>query len=64
MKNNVIKFPITYLERKKNEMGKGYVPCIVSSRWLQFPSKAGRKLSIGEPIEVSVMTIGADEKRI
>lgn len=35
---NVINIPITYSKRKKNEMGKGYVPCQISSRYLKLRS--------------------------
>lgn len=34
--DNVISIPITYSTRKKNEMGKGYVPCEISSRYLKI----------------------------
>lgn len=33
--SEVIKIPISYSERKKNEMGKGYVPCQISTRYLR-----------------------------
>lgn len=34
--SEVIKIPISYSERKKNEMGKGYVPCQISTRYLRL----------------------------
>lgn len=36
--NKIIKLPINYSQRKKNEMGKGYVPCQISSRYLRLHS--------------------------
>lgn len=35
---DIIKIPITYCERKKNELGPGYVPCQISSRYLKLHS--------------------------
>jgi len=43
-------------------MGPGYVPCEVSSRWLQFPENSGGYFSAGEYIEVDVMTLDQNEK--
>ncbi len=37
-------------------MGKGYVPCLVSGRWIQFPEKSGEHIGAGEPILLSIMT--------
>ncbi|NRT78131.1 hypothetical protein [Clostridium beijerinckii] len=34
--DKVVKLPIAYSIRKKNEMGKGYVPCQISSRYLKL----------------------------
>ena len=36
MDKKIIRIPITYAQRKKNEVGKGYVPCEVSRRYLRF----------------------------
>ena len=36
MDEKIIKIPISYENRKKNEKGKGYVPCQVSERYLNF----------------------------
>ncbi|EPY2271303.1 hypothetical protein [Clostridium sporogenes] len=58
---NVIKIPISYSQRKINEMGKGYVPCEVSERWLQFDEKSAL-CEGGEFIGVDVMTLGSDEQ--
>lgn len=52
----VVRIPITYSQRKINEMGEGYVPCEVSGRWLQFPDN----VSDLRWIPVDVMTIGSD----
>lgn len=56
--DKVIRIPITYKQRKRNEMGKGYVPCEVSERWLQFPDN----VSDYRWITVDVMTMGSDDK--
>ncbi len=61
-KNKVIKFPIGYWQRMKNQMGKGFVPCMVSDRWIQFPKRSGGNFSDGEFIEISVMTLGHSGK--
>ena len=37
-------------------MGKGYVPCMVSDRWIQFPKKSVGHFGGGEFIEISIMT--------
>ena len=36
MDDKIIRIPITYSERKKNQMGDGYVPCYISSRYLMI----------------------------
>lgn len=56
--NNIVKIPISYNQRKRNEMGKGYVPCEVSERWLQFPEL----VSDYRCITVDVMTMGRNDK--
>lgn len=35
-KNKVVRIPISHKQRQLNKHGEGYVPCEVSSRWLQF----------------------------
>ncbi|EJO5347022.1 hypothetical protein NRP93_001088 [Clostridium botulinum] len=57
----VIKIPISYSQRKINEMGNGYVPCEVSERWLQFDNES-ISLQSGELIGVNVMTLGSDQQ--
>lgn len=54
--NNLVRIPITFKQRKINEYGKGYVPCEVSERWLQFPDEISDERYIG----VDVMTNGSD----
>ena len=49
-----------YLERRKDEMGPGFVPCIISDRWLQFPPTSSGNIVYGEMIEVFVMTNNSD----
>ncbi len=56
MKNKVIKFPISRSNCHKNKMGNGYVPCMVSDRWIQFPKKSAGHFEGGEFIEISIMT--------
>jgi len=38
MEKNVVRIPISNKQRQINKHGEGYVPCEVSSRWLQFDS--------------------------
>lgn len=57
----IIKIPISYEQRKINENENGYVPCQISSRWLQFGEESSL-LQGGEFISVDVMTLGADEQ--
>ena len=60
--SKVVKFPVSYSQRIRNTMGKGYVPCEVSSRWLQFTENSGGFFSTGEYIGVNVMTLDQNEK--
>ena len=55
MDDKVIKIPISYEKRKKNEKGEGYVPCQISERYLEF-SMESTTVSDGEFICVDVMT--------
>jgi len=57
MDNKIIHIPISYKQRKLNQMGEGYVPCEVSSRWIQFPKEANENY-----IPIDIMTIGENEK--
>lgn len=61
-RKNLIKFPMTQMERIKNQRGKGYVPCMVSERWIQFPKESGSHFDDGEYIAISIMTYGSDDK--
>ena len=58
----MIRLPISYSQRRKNQMGRGYVPCIVSERWLQFPKVSDGYVGDGEVISISVMTNGQDDR--
>lgn len=60
MKNKIIRFPVSTLQRLKNENGPGYVPCMVSERWLQFPKKSAGHFNAGEFIDIQVMTKNVD----
>jgi len=57
--NKVIKIPITYTQRQLNHYGPGYVPCYMSSRWLQFDKVIDKNLDY---IFVDVMTKNDDGK--
>lgn len=65
MSEKVIKFPADHRRRMRKKMGKGYVPCMETERWLQFPAESSGYFDQGEFIEVSVMTCsrGTDEPR-
>lgn len=56
--DKVVRIPISYAQRKRNEFGNGYVPCEVSDRWLQFPTEVDSE----RYIPVDVMTQGANDK--
>ena len=51
----IVRFPISRTRRVQNRMGAGYVPCEVSSRFLQFDLKSSLQAD-GEFISLSVMT--------
>lgn len=55
MGNKVIRIPVSYDQRKKNEKGPGYVPCQISGRYLYFCMESDI-LKEGEFIWVDVMT--------
>ena len=55
MDEKIIKIPISYEKRKKNEKGKGYVPCQVSERYLNFCMES-TTVNDEEFIYVDVMT--------
>lgn len=38
--NNVCSFPVNSYQRWKNRLGPHAVPCLVSERWLQFPTNS------------------------
>lgn len=61
-KDKVSRIPISWYTRLKNELGKGTVPCMVSGRWLQFPSESGGFFEEGEYIVLNVMTTDANDK--
>ena len=51
----VTRIPIKYMERKKNMMGKGYVPCQVSGRYFNVHTDSV-VLQGGEFVTIDVMT--------
>lgn len=55
-KEKVVRIPITYKDRQVNEQGKGYVPCEVHTRWLQFPRTAPHERII--PVDVMTQVDG------
>ncbi len=63
MKNKIVRFPISFWQRRKNKMGPGYVPCMISEKQIQFPKKSGRSFGSGELISISIMTTNAEEKQ-
>jgi hypothetical protein len=63
MKNKkTIKFPITYRQRRKNELGPLVVECEVSSRFFRF-SESSSLLNVGEFITIDVMTANGNRQR-
>ena len=58
---NVIRFPITGDERRRNELGDAAIPCVVSMRWLKLSE---RSATVGDKnlIVVDVMTLGSDQQ--
>ena len=60
--SKIVKFPVSYSQRIRNTMGKGYVPCEVSGRWIQFPEYSGGYFTEGEYIDIAVMTLDQNER--
>ncbi|WP_163581128.1 hypothetical protein [Gracilibacillus saliphilus] len=58
----IIKIPISYDQRKINEYGDGYVPCLVSERWLQFPETANNENNI--IVDVMTQTEGNKPRKL
>jgi hypothetical protein len=48
--------------RDEHQEARLSVRCIVSDRWLSFPTKAGTRLDCGEPLVIRVMTRGRDDR--
>jgi hypothetical protein len=65
--DKVRRFPIGGYQRWRNSLGKRAVPCIVSSRWLQFPQQSDRfedgDYEDGHYMFVDVMTMFSGEKQ-
>jgi len=62
MSKRIIKYPIDSWQRHVNKMGPGFVPCMVSERWLQFPAQSAGHFDRGEFIDIQVMTNGSNDK--
>jgi hypothetical protein len=62
MSNNVKRFPVTSDQRRKNKLGPRAVPCVVSSRWLQFAEQGVSVVRDKEFICLDVMTEGSDDE--
>lgn len=62
MNEKVIKFPITYSERRKNMVGPLCVECQVSGRYLRFHGKSAI-LQEGEFITVDVMAMQIEDDK-
>lgn len=60
MSGKIIQIPVTYEQRKINEHGEGYVPCLVTNKWLQFPETAMHEINI----PVKLMAQEDDEEPI
>ena len=41
---------------------RGVVPCIVSDRWIEFPARSGGRQPFGEPITLTIKTLGSNDK--
>ena len=59
MNEKIIEMPISYKERDYNLHGVGYVPCNVSSRWLQFSKTYDSSHGL---VSVDVMTLEGSNK--
>lgn len=49
--NNIVEFPITNSQKKRNAIGKGFVPCEISGKYLDI-----KKNDYGEFLTIKVMT--------
>jgi len=49
-----------YQEPRQRAHGDFSVPCLISSRWLEFSGMCDYRIGAGEVIGVAVMTEGAD----
>ncbi|MCY9593969.1 hypothetical protein PC41400_14745 [Paenibacillus chitinolyticus] len=57
MDDNIIRFPVGFYQRKKNELGAKALICEVSPRWMEIVNTSHEKDFIA-----NVMTLGADKK--
>jgi hypothetical protein len=57
----VVRIPVSVDQRHRNTVGPGYVPCMVSDRWLRFPKQSGGHFGGGEYIAADVMTGSPEE---
>lgn len=62
MSDKMIKFPISYSQRRKNIMGPLAVECQVSGRYLQFHENSAM-VDSSEFITVDVMTMPDSDQR-
>ncbi len=62
--DNIIKLPVGYHRRLCNKFGKGYVPCMISGRWLQFPEESCKIFREGEYLKIDLMTESSDDEPI
>ncbi len=58
MSEKVIQIPVSYEQRKLNEHGLGYVPCLTTDKWLQFPETAVHEVNI--PVKLMAQEDGED----
>ena len=60
---NVTRFKMKWSTRRRNQIGKGGVPCMVSDKWLAFPEQSDGFFQEGEYITIAVMTDAGDSPK-
>jgi hypothetical protein len=50
-------------EKWRRRHGDFAVPCVVTSRWLQFSESGTVRIGEGEALTISVMTEGSDDRQ-
>jgi hypothetical protein len=52
----VVRIPVSLDRRRRNLAGPGYVPCMLSDRWIRFPKQSDGHFGPGEFISIAVMS--------